>query len=195
MMNTREIILKSAQKLFARFGFAKTTIDEIAKKAHLAKSTLYHHFQSKEDIIRATVEREGQILNERIEAAVEAADSPQDKLRAYIVARLQHLKELTNFYSALTEEYLEHYSFIEKAREKDFQGEMSMLQGILSSGMQDGSFRIKHRDVEITAFALLTALKGLEYPWTSAAVVPEIEEHIDVLLGLLFLGILTDKPD
>ena len=191
-MDTRETILTTAQKLFARFGFNKTTVDEIAGATHIAKSTLYHHFPSKEAIFRGVIEREGQDLARRIHDAVEAADSPKERLRAYVVTRMSRLRELTNFYSALKEEYLEHYPFIESVRKKDFDSEMNMFQGILSRGVEEGAFNLRDGDVEVTALAVITALKGLEYPWTANAEIPDSTEHAEVLLHVLFHGILSE---
>ena len=193
-MDTRERILTTAQKLFARFGVNKTTVDEIAAAAHMAKSTLYHHFRSKLDIFRVVIEQEGQTLARRISAAVEGATSPEDQMRAYIVTRMRHLGELTNFYSALKEEYLEHHSFIERIRERDFKDEMTILRRILGEGNRKGAFRFQDGDIEVTAVAVITALKGLEYPWIEAANMPDATEHAEVLLRLLFHGILAEKP-
>jgi AcrR family transcriptional regulator len=190
-MDTREILLKTAQKLFARFGFNKTTVDEIASAAHIAKSTLYHHFESKEEIFRAVIEREGKTLAKRIRDAVEMAGTPQEKLRAYVITRMDHLRELANFYNALRDEYLEHYPFIESVRKKDFEDEMAMFQEILSEGVRKKVLNIKSEDVEVTAMAVITALKGLEYPWTVEAGIADINKHTEVLLRMLFHGILT----
>ncbi len=192
-MDTRETLLKTAQKLFARFGFNKTTVDEIASAAHIAKSTLYHHFASKEDIFRAVIEREGQTLAKRIRDAVEEAGTPQEKLRAYVITRMSHLRELANFYSALRDEYLEHYPFIENVRQKDFEDEMAMFREILSEGLRKKALNLKDGDVEVTALAVITALKGLEYPWTAKTGIADINEHAEVLLRMLFRGILA--PD
>lgn len=192
-MDTRETLLKTAQKLFARFGFNKTTVDEIASAAHIAKSTLYHHFTSKEDIFRAVIEREGKTLAKRIRDAVEAADTPQEKLRAYVITRMGYLRELANFYSALRDEYLEHYPFIESVRQKDFEDEMAMFREILSEGLRKKVLNLKDGDVEVTALAVITALKGLEYPWTAKTGIADINEHAEVLLRMLFHGILA--PD
>jgi AcrR family transcriptional regulator len=190
-MDTREILLNTAQKLFARFGFNKTTVDEIASAAHIAKSTLYHHFASKEDIFRAVIEREGKTLAKRIRDAVEAADTPQEKLRAYVITRMGHLRELANFYSALRDEYLEHYPFIESVRQKDFEDEMAMFREILSEGLRKKVLNLKDGDVEVTALAVITALKGLEYPWTARTGIADINGHAEVLLRMLFHGILA----
>ncbi len=192
-MDTREILLKAAQKLFARFGFNKTTVDEIASAAHIAKSTLYHHFESKEDIFRAVIEREGQTLAKRIRDAVEVAGTPQEKLRAYVITRMDYLKELANFYNALRDEYLEHYPFIESVRQKDFEDEMAVFQDILSQGLRENVLNLKEEDVGVTAMAVITALKGLEHPWTAKTGIEDINEHAEVLLRMLFHGILM--PD
>jgi AcrR family transcriptional regulator len=192
-MDTRETILKTAQKLFARFGFNKTTVDEIASAAHIAKSTFYHHFASKEDIFRAVIEWEGQTLAKRIRDAVEEADTPQEKLRAYVITRMGYLRELANFYSALRDEYLEHYPFIESVRQKDFEDEMAMFREILSEGLRKKVLNLKDGDVEVTTLAVITALRGLEYPWTAKTGIADINEHAEVLLHMLFHGILA--PD
>jgi AcrR family transcriptional regulator len=188
------MILTAAQKLFAHYGFNKTTVDEIASGAHVAKSTLYHYFPGKEDIFRAVIEREGQSLAGCIRDAVRAVDLPQEKLRAYVVTRMRRLRELANFYSALKDEYLDHYPFIERVRERDFEDEMTMFGEILSEGLEKGVFDLKDGDVEITALAVITALKGLEYPWTVNAEMPDVNEHAEALLRVLFHGILAPGP-
>ncbi|HBR34566.1 MAG TPA: TetR family transcriptional regulator, partial [Firmicutes bacterium] len=40
-------IVEKAQAIFARYGFRKTTMDEIAKATHKGKSGFYHYFPSK----------------------------------------------------------------------------------------------------------------------------------------------------
>lgn len=49
---TRDKILKIAQKLFSAKGFAATSISEIAKKAQINQSLIYHHFDNKETLWR-----------------------------------------------------------------------------------------------------------------------------------------------
>lgn len=54
----RECILLEAARCFARFGFRKTSIDEIAQKAKVAKGTVYLAATSKEDLFYQVVHRE-----------------------------------------------------------------------------------------------------------------------------------------
>ena len=185
----REIIVKVAQILFARFGLNKTTVQEIAKAAHMGKSSIYHYFKTKEDIFKAVIDKESSLLSEEVNKAIEKATSPQEKLRAYIMTRMLYLKKLANFYSALKDEYLEHYSFVEKVRRKDVEKEINTVKVILKEGVDKGLFTI--RNLDLTSFAIVTALKGLEYPWTVEVEMPAIQKSIDSLLEILFNGIRT----
>lgn len=186
--NKKGIITTVAQKLFSRYGLIKTTVDEIAKAARMGKASLYHYFRSKEDIFREVIEKEGRILNEKIKEAIDKEKTPQGKLRAFVVTRMRYLSELANIYSALKDEYLDHYAFIEKAREKNLHKEIETIKTILREGIEKGIF--VNRDIESTSFAIISALKGLEYSWSIKVPVPEAETNMEKLLEILFNGIV-----
>lgn len=49
----KDSIKRAAQDLFRKFGYHKTSVNEIAKKAKIAKATIYKYFDSKEDVLHA----------------------------------------------------------------------------------------------------------------------------------------------
>jgi len=49
----KESIKRAAQDLFRKFGYHKTSVNEIAKRAKIAKATIYKYFESKEDVLHA----------------------------------------------------------------------------------------------------------------------------------------------
>src|SRR3954470_23366273 len=51
-------LIAAARELFARQGYAATSLDEIAAAANVTKGAVYHHFAGKRDIFRAVYERE-----------------------------------------------------------------------------------------------------------------------------------------
>lgn len=59
-----ECILQAAKELFRHYGYNKTSVNEIAKKAKVAKATIYKYFESKEMILHS-------ILMEYIRKSVE----------------------------------------------------------------------------------------------------------------------------
>lgn len=57
-------IADAALRLFARYGYKRSSMDDIAKEAGLAKATLYLHFKGKDDVFRAMLN----LLARRVEA-------------------------------------------------------------------------------------------------------------------------------
>jgi AcrR family transcriptional regulator len=186
-LDKKENILKVAQNLFARFGLLKTTIDDIALKARMGKTSIYYYFKSKESIYNEVIDKEGQVLQERILSAVNAEQSPQQKIRTYFITRMMALKEHSNYYSALRDEYLEHYSFIVKARQSYDVFETTLIATILQEGVENSIFEIENNI--LTAEIIVAALKGLEYPWTLDVPTEQIYQNVDGLLKILFKGI------
>ncbi len=185
--NRKELILKAAQNLFTKFGLAKTTIEDIARRARMGKASIYYYFKSKEAIYQEVIDKEGRELRATIIDAVNKENTPQRKIRTYVVTRMTALKELANYYTAFRDEYLEQYAFIEKARREYNQFEKSMISSLLKAGVDSGVFEIK--DIDLTAEAVLAALKGLEFHWTIHVPLKTIEKNVDTLMGILFKGI------
>ena len=183
----KQIITQVAQIIFSKHGLLKTTVDEIAKAARMGKASLYHYFRSKEEIFKEVVEQENRFLKEKIREAVNRETTPQKKMKIYIIKKMEYLNELANIHSALKDEYLENYAFIEKIREKNNREELFTIREILQDGEDKGIFEIN--DIELTAFAITSALKGLEFPWSINISFHEIELNINKLLEILFHGI------
>ena len=51
-------IIKTAEKRFVRHGLKKTTLDEVARDLRMSRSTLYHYFDSKEDLYYQTLDNQ-----------------------------------------------------------------------------------------------------------------------------------------
>ncbi len=184
----KEKIIDSSQGIFARFGFKKTTMDEIALAVNKAKSSIYYYFKSKEEIFQTVVEKESEALKEEISKAIEQEITPQRKLYVYVKTKILSFNHLVNFYNVLKDEYLnKHYKFIEKMREKYHQYEFEVIKGILDSGIEQGMF--VSNNIDGTALAITTALKGLEHPWFEKYDVSKIEDNINRLIDILFKGI------
>ena len=55
-MSERKVqILKAAEIVFSRYGVSKTTMNDIAKTAGVARQTLYNEYPNKESVLRATL--------------------------------------------------------------------------------------------------------------------------------------------
>ncbi|HHT49476.1 MAG TPA: TetR/AcrR family transcriptional regulator [Firmicutes bacterium] len=187
-IDVRQSIIEAAREIFARYGFRKATMDEIARAARKGKSSLYHYFKSKEEVFQEVIEDEAAEVKTEISRAVAAEKNPQAKFRAYVITRMTAFNRVANLFSAFKDEYLESYSFIEQLRQSYNRYEIETITSILQEGIEQKIFVVK--DLELTAYTIFIAAKGLEYSWALEPDLKKVETNIDKMLDILFYGLV-----
>ncbi len=186
MNEKKERIISAAKELIAQYGFKKTTMDEIAAKARMGKSTMYYYFKNKEDIFAEIVRIDSDLFRQKLIDAIQAAYSPQDKIMQYVRTRMLHLKELSNYYKTLTNEYLDHYFFIEQVREDFYSFENKILSDLIKEGIQQNIFT--PCDIDVVVHMIAIAIKGLEYPLFIQKE-QDLEKDSKQMIEIIFKGI------
>jgi AcrR family transcriptional regulator len=79
-------IAEATRALFLRYGYRRTSVDDIAREAGVAKATLYLHFAGKEDMFRAMIARFWAVVNDRCDAAEALAAPIDQRLVALLLA-------------------------------------------------------------------------------------------------------------
>jgi len=185
----REYIVNAASDIFSKYGYKKTTMDDIAMALGKGKSSIYYYFRNKEEIFQAVLEQEVILLKSKLQKAVNRKKHHKGKLKAYIITRMKGFESMINFYNAVKNEYLSQFEFIERIRYKYDQEEIAVVQGILEEGVEKGDFRIE--DPFLASVVIVTSMKGFEIPlYITGKKGQDIEQIVDKLLKMLFNGIL-----
>ncbi len=79
---TTGALLEAARELFARDGYAATSLDAVVAKVGMTKGALYHHFDGKRDLFRAVFEQEQERLARALREAFARETDPWDGLQA-----------------------------------------------------------------------------------------------------------------
>jgi AcrR family transcriptional regulator len=98
-LSTREIILDAAEHLFARYGYRKTTVDDLARESGIAKGTVYLYFKNKEEIALGRIGRVLATLRARLEAIAASSDPPLQKLRGVLIDRIMFRVDSAQVYA------------------------------------------------------------------------------------------------
>lgn len=101
MNKTKRVIFNAAIKLFSEKGYHKSTMDEIAKTAGVAKGTLYYHFKSKEDIFNFIIEQGIKIIEEEISIKTLHLYDPTEKFRKVCEVQLNLVIEYLPFFKTV----------------------------------------------------------------------------------------------
>lgn len=184
----REKIIDSSRLIFSKFGFKKTTMDEIALVLNKGKSSLYYYFTSKEEIFEAVIEKEALLLKNLIALSLANQTNALDKIKSFVTIRMHSLKDMINYYTALQDDYLSHISFIHAFRQKHNLEEINLVKALLDEGVLQHELDI--HDTELASIAIVTALKGLELPFFLSNSQELLNQRLDNLLHVLFFGII-----
>lgn len=186
--DVREALLAAARDIFAYYGYNKTNVDEIARAAKKGKSTFYYYYKSKEEIFRDVIEKEAKIFRSRIIDAISTDADPLTKIKKYILTRLNAFESLVVFYSALKNEGLEHFVFVESIRKKYDIEQVNIIKMILLEAVEKETIELD--DVNLASESIGIILKGLEYHLMFSKSGEVVEEHkIDKILSMVFNGI------
>ena len=111
-MITGEVIQRVAAGLFRKFGFEKTSMDEIARKAHKAKRSIYNYFNNKEELFCSTVISEIDQIQQRLAETMAGDGQPVlPRLRQYLLARVELIAEAGTLQVAMKDKHLEDNDF------------------------------------------------------------------------------------
>jgi len=140
-MSTREQLVRAAARLFREQGFHGTSVAEIASAAWITKSSLYHHFESKQALLAEILTQTASRVTPAVEAIAAADLSAPERLRA---AARCHVVELIHDQDKVAC-FVEEGRFLESGYRDAFVAsrdryEQSFRQ-ILQDGIGSGEFR------------------------------------------------------
>ena len=84
VVDSRQEILRTAARLFQQRGYDATSMNDVAAALKLSKGGLYHHFQSKDEILFEIMNHAMEITQELVMAPVRRIVGPEERLRALI---------------------------------------------------------------------------------------------------------------
>jgi TetR/AcrR family transcriptional regulator, upper aerobic nicotinate degradation pathway regulator len=140
---TREAILRSATKVFARHGFAGGRIEQISKAAKSHDRMIYYYFGSKEGLFIAVIEDTYRRFNEAEQALVLDETQPLQSLQAVIGFIWTYYQKNPEFITLLNSENLLRGRHIAKsARAREYSSPaLAITDRVLQAGIAQGLFR------------------------------------------------------
>lgn len=138
----KQQIVKGAEALFDKFGYIKTSLEDIAKEARLGKGTIYYYFESKEDIFLEVVKQHAEEFychwQEEILTKKSFAERFSTAISLPIKLVYEHAPILLEAIKSLPPNYLQK---LDAFREENKHRAFSLLSDVVQYG-------IEHDEVE-----------------------------------------------
>ncbi|MRR36101.1 TetR/AcrR family transcriptional regulator, partial [bacterium] len=134
-------IFKAALKLFAKYGYRKTTVDEVAAAVGMSKGNIYFYVSSKRDLYEKTVGNALQEWRDNVGAAVAETEDIVDKFSVMSQLSFEYLVDQEDLRTVLIND---PDIFSLTHREDRFYeinlGAMQLVRDIISQGIAEGRF-------------------------------------------------------
>jgi AcrR family transcriptional regulator len=162
MSDTQQSILELARKRFERFGFRKTTIDEVCRDGGISKKTVYRHFRDKEDLFARVLIQEACSARAEILRRLGDVPDPRERLEGLIRIAVGFFQE-ERFITRLVrdEEGIYFFGSLSGHVDRAESAAMQMIAEILQDGMDQGRFR--EVDPTVASYALLKLFQAFTY--------------------------------
>lgn len=164
-IDTKEHLIKTARRLFAKQGIGNITMNDIATAANKSRRTLYTYFQSKEELLEASIEMEVMKISTAMTKVAMSNLPPDKKIIKLIFVRLQLTRSIVRRNSCLHSDYL---VIVEHIRKSFDAKEIALFRHIIAEGKQKETFNTDSPD--LAARFLHFCLKGIEIPFINGIV-------------------------
>ncbi len=186
---TRDAIISAASMVFSRYGYKKTTLEDITSYLNIGKTAIYYYFKNKEDIFKEVIKKEASNLRESLLSETSKAKDPLEKFTVFVHTRMSFLKRIGNYYAALRFDLMEQLDFINDSR-RDFDIiEIKIIEKILKEGCKSKHFKVDN--IGETATTIAITFKSLEIPFFGKSTEFDYEPILNRLIKILLNGILN----
>src|SRR5262245_43065459 len=184
----RQRILEAAARCFAKSGFARTRIEEVAAEARVSRALVYHHFGSKEELARQVHEHMLDEWSAAVDQAIAAAPTAGDALAAWLRVNLADLRRRPLLHAILADDAI--LASFEATARRSMAEWRDKLIALLRDGVARGEFRAD-LDLESTAEVLRAMQVGMMQHLLSddPAIDVSGERHLAAASELLVAGL------
>jgi TetR/AcrR family transcriptional regulator, acrAB operon repressor len=191
----RTQILHAASRVFSRKGFHAANVSDVSAEAGVSQGTVYHYFDSKEDLFMTVFEAwETGNLYREVNAAMDASASAAEQLRYLAHAVGERMAQAEEILPAS----VEFWSHIhrEPAIREGFRRIFAELRATVAQFIQDGIAQGEFVPIDANAVAalLIAAYDGLILQWLSDPQSVDWQTVSATLTELVFRGLLM-RPE
>ena len=186
---TKAEIIKKATDLFYKHGFVKASIRDIVKAVGITNSTVYIHFENKDEILYYIIEDIGSALLKEIRVGIDAHNDPVECLREMVFKQVCLIKKKRKEIKIYMEEQYQLPTVLRKRALKQHRQIYSVYYNMLCKIKEKGL--IRDIDETVMTFAIF-AMMNWSYRWFKDKGRLSIEEVAEHIIRIFFGGIFRE---
>ena len=185
-------IRDAAMRVIARKGMAATTMQEIADEAGVAKGTIYLYFRDRDDVVEKAFENAMSDLHKRVDDALEAPGTFEQKLRAVLAAQIGFFQANREFFRLYISLRYPEGNAQQQRRQKrhcqpQYQSRVERIAAMLREAMERGE--IRRMDPMRLALFIIEGSSAVIIQRVLDEAPPPEEADIELIAGTILGGI------
>jgi len=132
---TKQEIADVFEKHVSRFGYAKTSLDEVARSMHISKKTIYVHYPGKRELYGYIVEQQAALQKAQLKSSI--AELPDNRAKVEALVKFVISSARTHINETTEDEWMQEYEIAADAFTK---ANGDLIREFVSAGMSAGEF-------------------------------------------------------
>ncbi len=132
--------MKAASACFAKYGYAKTTLEDIGKGASLNKASLYYYYKNKESIFTDVILSESETHIAALQRKISKESNYIEKIITYFNERFNYDEQIMNLHQLPVQALKEVEPIFDTLYSKVLEQEVKFLESVLQEGAKKKHF-------------------------------------------------------
>ena len=193
MLDKRSQILGAAKDIFNRFGYSKTSVDDISQAVGMKKSSLYYYFKNKEDIFMCSCKDEWEEQFKIFAEEANKQSNPADKIVTYIIQSLAYYEKVVIQHKIPVKVLIETRNMYREFMDHINEGRIGFYKKCIQEGIDSGIF--KPCDTRKVAESIFTIKFSIQYDSFNMFLhtYPNEKDFLHIKENILFaIGLIID---
>lgn len=195
----KQEILKAASECFARFGYEKTTLDDIGKMVGLNKASLYYYYKNKETIFAEVISREVEDYIQELYTKIQEIPGCRNKILTYLREKFRYMQKLMNLHSLSMEAFRSVQPMFAQLFEQICEKEVNFINDILLGCIECGemkavdSKRIAKTILTVVDAIKMKAIQGVDTRFIDQIDPAQMEEEVVFTVSIILDGLMKKE--
>ena len=184
----RAEILYAAHQLFVRYGFKKTTMDDLAAEAGVGKGTIYYYFRSKKDLLLGYADMCLQEINVQVEEALTRPGHFVERLTRVMRAKFLGIYDHVHAGPHGEEIFHDLFPILFERHQEEICRTKQLLEQLIQDARGAGTVRVE--DPAQASHLIHRAFQSFAPPYTPlTGTREEIDQDIEAMAHLVYEGL------
>lgn len=187
----REEIITAADTVFERYGFVRVSMQDISNECKKGRSTLYHYFKNKTEVLDALCHKIFSRCLEESKATISKRRSFSANIESYNEVKIKRLREMVLKYKLIIEDMRQDPSLLIMQSRIMSEEEILAVKLMISWAMENKEIaELNEEDSQFLAETLQTVFKSFDQEIILFGRFPQFESKITWLAQIMHKGLM-----